>query len=77
MKDLQIEIEAARASIAEGQKHIRLQRQILGHLREVGACTKVAEQVLAQFEVRLAQDEAREASLAAALAAMPQSPRAI
>ena len=75
MKDPQVELDAVRACIAEGEKHACLQRQILGHLRDVGAATDVAEQILEQFEARLARDKAREARLTAALAGMTQPPR--
>ena len=75
MTDPQAELQLVRNRVAEGEKHVRLQREILGHLREVGASTEVAEQILAEFEARLAEERRREAGLSAALATTPPLPR--
>jgi hypothetical protein len=75
MTDPQAELQLVRNRVAEGEKHVRLQREILRHLREVGSATDVAEQILAEFEARLADERKREAGLVAALANTPPLPR--
>ena len=40
----------ARRHVAEGERHVRVQREILAHLQARGLPTDMAEQLLRQFE---------------------------
>lgn len=44
------ELEMARRHVAEGERHVRLQIEIVDHLHALGAPTEVAEQLMTQFE---------------------------
>ena len=44
------ELEMARRHLAEGERHVRLQDEIIEHLRQLGASTEIAEQLKVQFE---------------------------
>ena len=44
------ELEMVRRHVAEGQRHVRSQHEIVVHLREMGAPTEIAEQLERQFE---------------------------
>ncbi len=44
------ELEMVRRHVAEGERHVRLQREIVARLREMGAPTEDAERLQLQFE---------------------------
>jgi len=47
---LETELEMARRHVAEGERHVRLQEQIIAHLQGLGADTTIAQQLKGQFE---------------------------
>lgn len=44
------ELEMVRRHVAEGERHVRLQHEIIEHLRVLGAPIEIAEQLMRQFE---------------------------
>jgi len=50
-------IEMIRRHIAEGEKHVAAQRTIVLRLRELGADTGLAEDLLEEFEATLAEHQ--------------------
>ena len=44
------ELDMALRHVAEGERHIRIQDQIIAHLAVLGAPTELAEQLKRQFE---------------------------
>lgn len=57
------EIEMVRRHVAEGERHVRLQHEIIDHLRALGAPTEVAEQLSVQFEELLVMHRGHLAKL--------------
>lgn len=53
----------ARRHVAEGERHIRLQREIIASLESLGADTTVAKQLELRFEELLAQHRRHLAKL--------------
>jgi hypothetical protein len=49
------QIEMIRSHIAQGEKHVANQREIVRQLRNLGADTGLAEDLLEEFEVTLAE----------------------
>ena len=44
------ELAMVRRHVEEGRRHLRSQHAVLAHLLELGADTRVAEELLAEFE---------------------------
>jgi len=57
------ELEMARRHVAQGERHVRLQRDVITHLRELGASTEIAEQLELQFIELLAMHRQHLAKL--------------
>ena len=57
------ELEMARRHVAEGERHVRVQRDVIAHLRELGASTELAEQLERQFVELLAMHQQHLAKL--------------
>ena len=47
-------VEMARRHVAEGERHVELQQDIVAHLRKLGGDVDLAEQLLVLFEETLA-----------------------
>ena len=58
MSDLASDLAMVRRHVAEGQRHVLRQREIIDHLRELGGATNTAEDLLAEFEMTLSEHEA-------------------
>jgi hypothetical protein len=57
------QIEMVRSHIAQGERHVAAQRDIVVRLRELGADTGLAEDLLEEFETSLAQHQVHLADL--------------
>lgn len=71
---MESELEMVLRHVAEGERHVALQRRIVAHLREIGGDLALAEQLLTEFEASLDQHRAHRDRLQA-LVAMPVVPR--
>jgi uncharacterized coiled-coil protein SlyX len=60
------QIEMIRRHIAEGEKHVESQRAVVKRLRELGAETGLAEDLLEEFEATLAEHRRHLAQVGAA-----------
>ena len=47
------DLEMARRHVAEAERHVQLQRDIVAHLRDLGGDVDTAEQLLSLFEETL------------------------
>jgi len=47
------DLEMAHDHVAQGERHVALQKQIITHLRELGGSTQLAEELLREFESTL------------------------
>ena len=61
------EMETARLRVAEGERHVSLQRQIIDHLQEIGGSTELAEQLLTEFQQTLRRHRANQDRIEAEL----------
>jgi hypothetical protein len=52
------ELEMAARHVAEGERHVTLQEQIVSHLGEIGASTDVARDLLVEFRSTLGRHRA-------------------
>jgi len=50
MAGRETELEMVRRHVAQGERHVALQQEIIGHLRELGGSTELAERLLTEFE---------------------------
>lgn len=55
MNDCIEDLERARTDLAQAERHVRLQQDILDHLRSIGGSTQVAEALLSGFKVALVE----------------------
>jgi hypothetical protein len=61
------ELEMTRRHVADGERHIALQREIIVRLQGLGGDTGIAEQLLEEFEATLRDHRAHRDRLEAAL----------
>jgi hypothetical protein len=52
------ELEMVARHVAEGERHVSLQEQIVSHLGEIGASTDMAEELLVEFRSTLGRHRA-------------------
>jgi hypothetical protein len=52
------ELEMVTRHVAEGERHVALQQQIVAHLGEIGASTAMAEDLLVEFRSTLGRHRA-------------------
>jgi hypothetical protein len=61
------ELEMTQRHVADGERHIALQREIIARLQGLGGDTGIAEQLLEEFEATLRDHRAHRDRLEAAL----------
>lgn len=71
---METELEMVLRHVAQGERHVALQRRIVAHLREIGGDLRLAEQLLAEFEAALGEHRAHRDRLLS-IVAMPVVPR--
>jgi uncharacterized coiled-coil protein SlyX len=57
------QIKMIRGHVAQGQRHVASQRDVIKRLAELGSDTRLAEDLLEEFEVTLAEHERHLAQL--------------
>jgi hypothetical protein len=60
------QIDMVRRHVADGERHVAAQLDIIERLRELGADTDLAEDLLEEFEAALAQHQVHLAQLLSA-----------